>query len=181
LKLSGLRDAIEKIVNGGAGSLADHPEAIAAVSPRFPHSIQLVPDSADQPYNCFMLALGLLDSDRVYEILAKDADWYGLAGITLGPELVSRAIEGGVLAKDPAGDVLIYFRGSLPVHAGIINAGRVRSKWGIGHLWEHAQWEVPSSYGDTAERYTIVHPEALESMFEEYAAELIAAKGGYPG
>ena len=66
------------------------------------------------------------------------------------------------------------------MHAGLVAGQRVRSKWGIGNLWEHAIWEVPTSYGETAERFTIADVGALEPAFEAYAAELIASKGGYP-
>jgi hypothetical protein len=128
-----------------------------------------------------MLVLGLLDSDRIYEILQTDADWYGFCGIKVGPEFVLRLIERGILARDDAGDIVIYFRDRLPMHAGLCIGRRIRSKWGIGNLWEHGLWEVPSSYGDTAERYTILRPELIEPEFESYSDELIAAKGGYPG
>lgn len=36
------------------------------------------------------------------------------------------------------------------------------------------------SYGETAERFVIAGAGALEPAFEAYAAELAAAKGGYP-
>jgi hypothetical protein len=179
-KMSDLRDALETVVNSGGVSMSDHPAAIAAISSRFQHSIQRVPDAGQRPYNCYMFALGLLDNDRIYEILQKDAGWYGLAGVRVGPEFVSSVMQNGTVVKNDAGEVVIYLRDGSPVHAGLITGKRVKSKWGIGGLWEHNLWEVPRSYGDTAQTYTVARPELLESEFETYADELIASKGGYP-
>ena len=48
----------------------------------------------------------------------------------------------------PMGDFVIYFNGVTVRHSGIWMGGRVQSKWGTGHLWEHALHEVPLRYGD---------------------------------
>src|SRR5712691_8304353 len=128
--MASLRASLEQTVNGGGVLRSDHPTLIAKLASQFPHSIQHVADVVDRPYNCFMLALGLLESDRVYEILQTDADWYGLCNVKVGPEFVSRLIQRRVLVKDDAGDVVIYFRHGMPVHAGLFSRGRVRSKWG---------------------------------------------------
>src|SRR6266404_4645315 len=46
------------------------------------------------------------------------------------------------------GEFVIYFNGVTVRHSGIWMGGRVQSKWGTGHLWEHALHEVPLRYGD---------------------------------
>jgi hypothetical protein len=46
------------------------------------------------------------------------------------------------------GALVIYSCKDRPQHAGILLPGRrVRSKWGMGYVWEHGLWEVPVSYG----------------------------------
>jgi len=175
--MTGLREALEEAVNGGSLNIEEHPAAIAQLASRFPHSIRHVEGEPERPYNCYMLVLALLDNDRVYEILQKDADWYGTPGVKVGPEYVSRLIQRGILTRDESGQVLIYCRNGKPAHAGILAGERVQSKWGRGLLWEHAVWEVPSSYGDIAERYRVVRPDLLEPEFAKYAAPLFAAKG----
>jgi hypothetical protein len=93
----------------------------------------------------------LRDNDRVYKILQIDADWYGLEGVKVGPEFVSPVMQSGTVVRNDAGEVVIYLRNGSPVHAGLITGKRVRSKWGIGGLWEHNLCEVPRFYGDMAQ------------------------------
>lgn len=175
-----LRDALEEIVNGGALSVSEHPAAIARLAPRFPHSIRHIKEEPERRYNCFMLALGLLQNDRVYDILQKDALWCGFADVKVGPEYVDRLIHRAVLVRDDSGPLIIYLSNDKPVHAGLVVGKGILSKWGIGLLWEHEVWEVPRSYGDVAERYALIRPDLVQSEFEEYADALVAAKGGYP-
>jgi hypothetical protein len=175
----GLRDGLEEIVNGGKYVVWEQPAAIEELAREFAHSICLVDDEFDRGYNCYTFALGLVDNDRVYEILRKDAGLDGFADIKVGVEYVVRLIKDGVLIRDDDGPVVLYLEDDIPVHAGIVDEGRIQSKWGIGHLWEHDLWEVPRSYGDKTERYRIDRPELLEPSFEEYSNELIEAKGGY--
>jgi hypothetical protein len=33
-------------------------------------------------------------------------------------------------------------------HVGLVDGDRIRSKWGIGHVWRHPRFEVPERYGD---------------------------------
>jgi hypothetical protein len=47
------------------------------------------------------------------------------------------------------GMIAIYFRRGNPVHAGLLMPhGRVQSKWGMGHLWEHDLFELRTDYGE---------------------------------
>jgi hypothetical protein len=58
------------------------------------------------------------------------------------------------------------------MHAGLVLANhRVASKWGVGHLYEHALWEVPQSYG-SATRFLkrLCHDEAMD-YFIQYAKD----------
>ena len=171
-----LRDELEIIVNGGRYFIAEQPAAVAELFSKIPHSIRHVVEQSAQPYNCFMYALRLLDHERVYAILQDDANRNGWADIKVGPKFVARLIDRGILVEDVEGEIVIYFRGNIPVHAGINDKGRITSKWGIGNLWVHEMWEAPRSYGDRTVRHRITHPELIDTEFEAHYAELLAAK-----
>lgn len=53
-------------------------------------------------------------------------------------------------AEAREGDLVFYLSNDGRFkHAGLCRAeGRVISKWGIGHLYEHGVFEVPDSYGN---------------------------------
>ena len=52
------------------------------------------------------------------------------------------------------GDMGVYVECDAVKHVGrVITGGRIHSKWGIGHLYDHSTEEVPSSYGSTV-RFT---------------------------
>ena len=43
------------------------------------------------------------------------------------------------------GDLIVYCDRGEVRHSGIVSIpGRVRSKWGKGHVWEHGVWETPA-------------------------------------
>ena len=84
-------------------------------------------------------------------------------------------IEREILRRDDVGSVIVYFSDGRPVHAGRYQNDRVTSRWGIGYLWEHGIWEVPSSYGDQYQLFGLPTRRMLEREFREYFAELPAA------
>lgn len=67
------------------------------------------------------------------------------------------------------GDILVYFDGTTPKHAGKCWHGIVESKWGLGHLWRHPQCEVPLSYGDDTGALERVDGLTASEWFVKYA------------
>jgi hypothetical protein len=71
------------------------------------------------------------------------------------------------------GDIVFYFSvdGRFK-HAGRMLAdGRIVSKWGIGHLYEHGIFEVPESYGNAVRFFRgLSYDEAFEN-FMRFAEE----------
>ena len=129
--------------------------------------------SASIPYNCFAHALGVIDSQRVIDLLIADGYRESSVGVKCGTEFVEILIQKALLLLNDAGPIIVYFRDSRPVHAGLVSGDMVISKWGgEGLLWKHGTWEVPSSYGQEIRRYDRVFVEAIEQEFERYAVDL---------
>jgi len=70
------------------------------------------------------------------------------------------------------GDVVVYFSNAVPKHAAKMNGSRVVSKWGLGHLWEHGLFEVPSIFGDDVRFFKRLARRAAVSAFVEFAKSL---------
>jgi hypothetical protein len=100
-----------------------------------------------------MFAIGITVSDA-YEVMAfPDKDFMRFL------------LAGHLCEADGEGPIIIYFRDGAPEHAGSWREGAVVSKWGFGrtHIWQHALWDVPTSYGDEARFF-----KSLPNVFELY-------------
>jgi hypothetical protein len=69
------------------------------------------------------------------------------------------------------GPIVIYLRDGAPEHAGRWGGAAVISKWGAAgtHIWQHALWDVPASYGDDA-RFFAALPTAV-ALYRRWAAD----------
>ncbi len=165
----GLRERLEHIVNGGQYTPADHLEAINALKEDYPHSISCLVSALFIPYNCYVYALGLVDS----EFILQHVDMF--RGV-----FIERLVNNGTLLPDEAGSVIVYFSEDNVCHAGHYEDGRVCSKWGIGCIWEHQIWEVPVSYGDAYRLFRLRPSSDIETEFATYYAELGAGPNDEP-
>ena len=176
LRLDALRAALDRITGSGGYPLAYHVAAIDALRAEFEHAIELVTLAGLVKCNCFEHALDIQESRAVNAILLEDAERERLGrtplGITFGGAFIAELIASGTLAADESGPALVYFRGDLPVHAGIAAGERVISRWGAGHLWRHGVWEVPSSHGDAVARFRRPDRAAVEAAFKDYHRRL---------
>lgn len=122
----------------------------------FSHSINLIhffskKKSPDQ-YNCFTYAFDLKEEKKIGNIKQNKINWNNL---------VLQMIENKIIIKDPKGSLIIYFKKSIPKHAGrLIDENMVVSKWGCGHLWQHKILEVLASYGEPVS-YKVVDPSEI--------------------
>jgi len=104
--------------------------------------------------NCFMYALGISIDD--VETVKNKAHVRTRTDIQFDWEFVAELVAAAVLYKRHGegvrGDVVVYFDGDRPRHAGLWTGSRVISKWGYGvtHVWDHCLYEAPSTYGDDA-------------------------------
>src|SRR5437016_14092081 len=92
-------------------------------------------------FNCHTVSFGLRDSEDVLRHVTRTV----FPNAAYVEWLLAHVL---VETDGPAnGEFVIYFNGVTVRHSGIWMGGRVQSKWGTGHLWEHALHEVPLRYG----------------------------------
>ena len=131
------------------------------------HSIVLKNISpAERKYNCFAYAFDLMHSTKYTEIAP--------IGVFANSEFVEFLINNEILkeiewGKENDGDIIIYFDKGKPKHAGKIYSGRIISKWGVGHLWEHDIYDVPINYGNKCRIFTRISKDISIAAFIEYA------------
>ena len=129
------------------------------------HTIRILSSiREDNSYNCVMYALDLQNDQRYLE-LRKIID----PNIHADTSFLNYLIDEGALLLDSSGNLLTYSNELKITHIGKIDIqGRVISKWGIGHLYEHAIYEVPISYGDQVRRYSLIENISVFWYFEAY-------------
>jgi len=174
---SALRQELEQITNGGKHAISRHEAAIAEISATHANRVRLFSPLVGMPHNCFLFALGVVNSDVIQEILVRDAMLLDRGkprkDVKFGSEFMEELVTSGLLQPDENGEIIVYFDEAKPVHAGLMIGDRVRSKWGIGNTWEHELWEVPESYGNSARRFSLVCDLGeVEKLFRDYASRL---------
>lgn len=152
-----------------------HPDLIAALRPRYSHTIELADvlapsGTAISKFTCFMYAFDLVTSVIVGKIASESVTCPGSNFVAY---LADQHLTELPQSDTSDGDVVIYSNSGGIEHAGTLTARRrIVSKWGdLGHLWEHAIEEVPSSYGDEIRFYRAPGPGVAEEAFEAYARQ----------
>lgn len=140
-----LRERLQQITEGEA--IDRHAMLIDALRPQFAHTIVPITGAHDSlRYNCVMHALGI-ERDREYFNMIT----YCPEDVHASPDFLQFLIDRGELVPQQTaapGRLVIYRDAERIRHVGVLaNEGRVRSKWGIGHLYEHGPREIPASYG----------------------------------
>lgn len=162
-----LRERLKEVTSMSVG---DQPSALSRLSASIPNGIKIVcgPIPLDS-YTCGVYAFHLVGDHDYEEIARQDSSTFA------GEKFVHFLIDRGWLnersqSDESEGDLIIYFRDGRFAHVGLLLAsGRVCSKWGTGHIYEHGRWEVPQSYG--AEARVFSHPgrEECRAYFLCYA------------
>ena len=141
---------------------------VAGLADEHPHSIRLLV-AADREcretwaFNCHAYTFGLRDSDDVLRNVTRKT----FPNAAYVEWLLAHVL---IETDEPAdGDFVIYFTGVTGQHSGIWTGARVRSKWGTGHLWEHALHEVPLRYGDEVGFFSAVPAERCIAAFVAFA------------
>ena len=156
--------------------LEEQEKAIVDLSSVYPHKINIrekaILNNWDPKtfhtwcYICFMYALDIMhpDANQIStDFLLPDKDFVRYC-------IINRLIEELLHSEANDGDIIIYFDGEEPKHAGKICNGLVVSKWGAGgHLWEHDVYEIPLNYGNIAKYYRLKPGIILKSEFVEYS------------
>jgi hypothetical protein len=124
-------------------------------------------------FNCVIYALQVEENAELYRMLLaltygpqKDLD------VSMDTGFIGWLVEARAIAEvQPArADLAVYSHDGKHTHIGrVLSTGRVRSKWGTAHLYEHALLEVPSSYGDTVQYLSCTDVETVLNEFHAYA------------
>ena len=172
-----LRVKLQHIADTYIGEEAEKQiQPIADLSAIHPHSIRLVQKAiTGQPetfrFNCHEYTFDLLASEEVRCIARRYRD------IFPGRDFVIWLIENYLteLANSEVqdGDFIVYFSDGLIMHSGLYSNGKVRSKWGLCHLWEHKINEVPNSYGQEFRFFRRVTRQVCITAFVGYAVSEI--------
>ncbi len=148
-----LRQRLWEITDGpDKAPSSEHARLFADLAYEVPHKIEVLPNPFTdvrvlESYTCFVYVLDLVQSSRYVAIAGR-----GLPDVFAGKKFMRFLMDNAVLREvtdqhKNDGNIIIYFDGDQPKHAGILNSDRVRSKWGTGLFLEHGVWEVPISYG----------------------------------
>ena len=148
-----LRQELERMT--GVPDVAQHQALLDVVTRKYPNSIQ-IKDSAHpiDRYTCLMYALDFVEKPEYIDIAS-----YGLGHVFAGADFAMWLINSERLSPVyppyvQTGDLVFYFDKGRFKHVGLWDSNeRVRSKWGLGHLYEHVLFEAPVSYGNEKKFY----------------------------
>ncbi len=159
-----LREALDLLTD--ESDCSKHPALLQEL--QYDNTIQLIESVRPiHTYTCFMHALGLIDQEQYVSVTRS-----GSGEIFANFEFVTYLLEQGALVEKTNAephDTAIYFQDNTPTHAGIVaNNQQLISKWGTGHLYMHAVFEVPAKYGDTIRYYRSLPNEEVLRHFLEY-------------
>ena len=170
----GLRRALFKITENFATD--EHAALVAGLKRIYDHSIKVLkePFSNAHGYNCFMYALGIaaLPAD-VLQVARADNLFPDSSFLAF---LIATRMEEIDKSLAPNGTVVVYFEPPNPKHAGLMKNGHVVSKWGIGLLWRHGLFEVPSSYGLNVRYFRPLSREVVLDVFYRYGEKLLGKR-----
>jgi len=147
---------------------AEQIRLVATLAGEHPHSIQLsaeavLADRKTWAFNCHTYTFGLRGSEEVLRLVTR----------TIFPNgaYVTSLIDGMLTETEDAeeGDFVVYFQDASVTHSGLWSHGRLRSKWGTGHVWEHALHEVPLRYGDEVRFFGAQPAERCIAAFVAFA------------
>lgn len=153
--------------------VASHPHLLATIATECSHTIYVVmsPHPISR-YTCLMHVFDFVEKPEYIAI----ADW-GLGNVFASADFAHWLIDNDELTPlhtDNAqpGDLVMYFRDGAFKHAGLLQGnGRVLSKWGQGHLYEHDILEIPHSYGDEVRYYESLDYDEAFDAFTRFAQE----------
>ena len=134
------------------GDPLSHPCLIADLRSQVHHTIEVLPSAtAIDQYTCGMHAFHLVDDEEYRELARLHPEGYA------STDFVRYLICHGVLVQlDTARPdcLVVYFNQGDIKHIGrTVSREVIVSKWVTGHLYRHALFELPSSYGTEVKFY----------------------------
>jgi hypothetical protein len=169
---SALREALEEMTH--EDDVSRHPALLAALTRECPNTVSLLNSAHPiRRYTCVMHVVDFAEKPD-YAAIATS----GLGKIFAAGDFVHRLLDHQLLtevtqSEAREGDIALYFgEAGRFKHAGrMLENGRVVSKWGIGHLYEHEVLEVPESYGNILRFFRGLSYEEAFGHFLHFAEE----------
>lgn len=150
--------------------VSQHPAILEKLSKDYANSIDVL--NSPYPLNCYTCLMHVCQfiENENYAICAM-RDVY--AGSDFAHWLINReGFSEKPLADAAPGDFIFYFHNGEFKHAGILSdKEQVISKWGIGQLYQHNIWELPSSYGNEIRIFTPLSENEAYYLFTLFAEE----------
>jgi hypothetical protein len=151
-----------------------HPPLLAALTRECSNTIAVL-DSAHtiRQYTCLMYVFDFAGKEEYAAIATRDG-----GKIFAASAFAHWLLDNGLLEEVPQadaqrGDIVLYFGADGRFkHAGLsTGSGRVISKWGIGHLYEHGLLEVPDSYGSQVRFFKALPYRVAFGYFRRFGEE----------
>lgn len=168
---SKLRDALQQLARL---DVAKQLVELELLRKSYGHSVYpLTNAKSNLQYNCVMYAMNVHEHAELYKFLIHLT--YGPdkgLGVVMDTNFLQTLIDGGDLLEVNAGSnsLAIYSTPEKITHIGTVSTpGRVRSKWGSEHLYEHDLLECPLSYGEDIAFFSPINPEICVDLFFDYA------------
>jgi hypothetical protein len=165
-----LRDSLTKMTKNGR--VETHESIIESLAAKYQHTIKVVRSNAPiDRYTCVMYALDVANDDEYVEVtMAAPRE-----DIFASPRFLDWLVQAGRLRRlrDPSPRALVIYRKrGQTKHIGVmLDNSRVRSKWGLGLLYEHGELEVPDSYGSTRHYYGRLSRDEAMVHYKRYVEE----------
>ncbi len=191
-----LRNEIDRVIHAFQAP-NEQAAAFEELCATRPHSVQLaclekvceLPDGQVTKYDCFTFALDLIDCQE--RIAARafaprnigPVKQLGIADALPGSSFLQFLLlpEQSSLQSCAEHDLVVYCDQPGHVqHTGKIVGATIVSKWGMkGSLWQHALWEVPSTYGTSARFYSHLTKERVRDRWVDYLRKLAHRVSGF--
>lgn len=151
-----------------------HSALLAALTRECPNTIAVL----DSPrtirrYTWLMHVFDFAERDEYAAIANRDGGRIFAASAFAHWLLDSGLLEEVNQADIQPGHIILYFSvdGRFKHASLIAGDGRVFSKWGIGHLYEHGLLEVPDSYGNQVRFFKALPYHVAFEYFRRFAEE----------
>lgn len=164
-----LRERLRQITE--TEDVSTHSILLEELSSEIQNTIQIL--ESEYPidrYTCFVYVFDFIE-DPEYVGIAS----HGIGRVFAGTAFMNYLIDENYLKEISeedvkVDDIVVYFNENEIKHAGQYKSkNRVISKWGIGNLYEHSNFEVPIQYGDTIRYYSKLDKEPALDYFVEFA------------
>ena len=177
-----LRYRLEEIVDAHAddADIRRQLVLIEGLKDSFRHSISPVAEAIPgreetYRYTCFQHAFELMDPPAdIVRIATRYPHVYPSADFV--KYMIREALTEVSPSEVESGNVVVYAHAGRIRHAGKVDGESIVSKWGVGHLWRHPVFEVPTRYGASVRFFRSLPSGGGVSSFMAYARETLGSR-----